>query len=72
MKTKELRILPNNELEKRLAELRLELMKDQAQVALGATPKNPGRVSTVKKAIARIITLLSQKQVKQGLQREVK
>lgn len=64
MKLKELRTLPKDDLEKRLAELRKELMKDNAQIALGATPKNPGKIGSVKKNIARILTFITQAQAK--------
>ncbi|MBI4152891.1 50S ribosomal protein L29 [Candidatus Woesearchaeota archaeon] len=57
MKTKDLRALHNNELHGKLEELRKELMKARAQVAIGATPKNPGRVRAIKRSIARIMTI---------------
>jgi len=59
MKVKELKVLHNNELQEKLEELRKELMKQRAQIAIGATPKNPGKVRAVKRSIARIITIMS-------------
>ncbi len=41
---------------KKLAELRLELAKDRAQIAIGASPQNPGRVRELRRAIARLLT----------------
>ena len=61
MKTKELRSMPIDELNKKLDELKRELMKDNAQVALGAALKSPGKLRMVKKNIARILTITQEK-----------
>ena len=57
-KTRELQRLSNNELESKLAELKKELMKLNAQLATGTIPKNPGMIKQTKKEIARIIMLI--------------
>ena len=62
MKIKELRTLPKEELEKKLVELRMGIMKDNTQIALGTLPKNPGKVRVLRKTVARILTLLGQKE----------
>ena len=64
MKFKELQKLPKAEIEKQLAELRKELMKSNAQIALGAALKNPGKVRAVKKGIAKMNAILSVKEAK--------
>jgi len=64
MKHKELKNLSKEELDKKVVELKKELMKDNAQVAAGTIPKNPGKIYLARKTIARINTLLSQKEVK--------
>jgi len=69
MKTKQLRIMPKEELSKKMLELRKELMKENAQVATGTIPKNPGKLKVTKKTIARIKTLLTEK-AKQEAQSE--
>ncbi len=61
MKIKELRAIPEIELKQKRQELYKELMKDNAQVATGTIPKNPGKLRLAKKTIARINTILSQK-----------
>jgi large subunit ribosomal protein L29 len=61
MKAKELRNLHNKELYEKMSEIKKELMKENAQIALGGTPKNPGKVRATKRTIARIMTLLHQK-----------
>ncbi len=60
MKIKELRAMPKAELEKKLTELRVELIKENAQIATGATPKNPANAKNIKKTIAKIMTILTQ------------
>jgi ribosomal protein L29 len=46
-----------------LLDLHKELIKENAQIAIGTTPKSPGRIKQVKKMIARIIQLLNNKEV---------
>jgi large subunit ribosomal protein L29 len=54
---KELRELTDEELNKRLAELKLELLKEQGNVKMGRPIKNSGRIKQIKKSIARILTI---------------
>jgi large subunit ribosomal protein L29 len=42
----------------RLNELRLELVKERGQIAVGGSPSSSGRVKEIKKTIARILTEL--------------
>ncbi len=60
--SKELRGYGSEELNSRLSELKKELVKLNAQIAVGTAMKNPGQVSNVKKNIARILTIQKQKQ----------
>jgi len=60
MKIKELRALGENDLKQRKQELYKELMKDNAQVATGTIPKNPGKLRLAKKTIARINTIFTE------------
>lgn len=62
LKYKELKNLTSDDLKNKLSELKKELMKDNAQIARGTTPKSPGKIRTTKKDIARILTALSQKE----------
>lgn len=64
MKIKELQPLGLNELNEKLDETRKELIKINGQIATGTSPKNPGQVKNYKKTIARIHTLLTQKEGK--------
>ncbi len=59
--TKELRALSEAEMKSRLGEFKKELLKLNVEVATGANPSSPGRVKQTKKNIARILTLLKEK-----------
>jgi len=59
MKFKDLKAMQKNELNEKLLELKRELIKENAQVAIGTIPKNPGKLKTTKKTIAKIKSLLS-------------
>jgi large subunit ribosomal protein L29 len=52
-----LRELKDEELDKRLSELRLELLKERGNVKMGRPVKNPGRIKEIRKNIARILTI---------------
>jgi len=58
---KDLKNMPKSEMEAKLAELKKELMKENAQVAMGTTPKSPGKLKQMKKMIARILTIQNTK-----------
>jgi len=64
MRTKDLRVMSEAELKSKLTELRMELIKHNAQISTGTTPKSPGQVRNVKKTIAKILTIQNTKEVK--------
>lgn len=57
MKTKELRKLKSEDMDKKLSELRLEKSKEFGNVKMGRAVKNPGKIRSMRKTIARILTL---------------
>ncbi|TKJ17457.1 50S ribosomal protein L29 [Candidatus Woesearchaeota archaeon B3_Woes] len=59
---KELKNMNKGDLNAKLLELRKELIKENAQIAVGTTPKSPGQIKQMKKTIARIIQLLNNKE----------
>ncbi len=61
--TKELRELSPEELNNRLGEFKKELLKLNVEVATGANPASPGKFKQTKKNLARILTLLKEKEV---------
>lgn len=62
MKVKELRELSVEQLEKKLAELKGELFNLRFQLAINQL-ENPNRISEVRHDIARVMTLLREKNV---------
>jgi len=62
IKKKELKTMAVGELKNMLEDLQKELIKENAQVSTGTSPKNPGSLKAMKKNIARIITLINQKE----------
>lgn len=54
---KEIRKMNDEELGKKLSDLKKELMKANAQIAQGTVPEKPGRIKEIKKTIARIKTI---------------
>lgn len=62
MKVKELRELSVEQLEKKLAEFRNELFNLRFQLAINQL-ENPNRISEVRHDIARVMTLLREKNV---------
>lgn len=61
MKFKDLSNLKPAELEKKEKEAAYELIKLQAQVATGTTPKSPGQLRELKRLLAKIHTLKNQR-----------
>jgi large subunit ribosomal protein L29 len=62
IKAKDLRNMSEKELTNKFVELKKDLIKKNAQVAAGTVPENPGQVKNVKKTIARILTIKTEKQ----------
>lgn len=57
MKFKEISQMSKEEMEKKMKELELELIKLNAQVATGTPPKNAGQLKRLKKDIAKMMLL---------------
>lgn len=61
MKNKELKVLSELELENKSTELKKELMKINSQIATGTLPKSPGKIKEMKRTIAKILTIKTEK-----------
>jgi large subunit ribosomal protein L29 len=61
LRIKELRKLSDEDLEKRLKELKLELLKERGNIEMGGNIKNPGKIKVIRRDIARILTLNKEK-----------
>ncbi|MBI5872019.1 50S ribosomal protein L29 [archaeon] len=55
----ELEKLPKQELFAKLGDLKKQLIKINAQIAMGTVPENPGAIKPLKKTIAKIQMLLA-------------
>lgn len=64
MKVKEIRGMDKSMADEKVTELKKELVKMNAQVAIGTAIKNPGQIRKIKKTIARIITIDHEKKAK--------
>lgn len=71
MKKKEIQAAPKSELESKLVELKRELMKQNAQIRIGTTPTNPGKVKQMKKLIAKIYTQLKKTEAQPASSKKV-
>jgi len=61
LRKKDLRKMSNEELEKKLDELRRELLSIKGKVRAHIAPDNPGRIRELRRSIARILTLLRER-----------
>lgn len=68
--TKKFRELSNEELMVRLVEFKKELLKLNVEVSSGANPASPGKLRQIKKNIARILTIIKEKEI--AKEKEVK
>jgi large subunit ribosomal protein L29 len=58
LRTREIRDMSEAEREKRLQEIRTELSNQRAILASGGAVENTGKIKTLRKAIARIMTVM--------------
>ena len=63
MKFKDVENMKEDEMEKKVAEIKLELLKLNAQVATGTNPKNPLQIKLLKKSLAQILTAKRKKEI---------
>jgi ribosomal protein L29 len=57
MKNKDLKKIKKEDINKKLAELKTELMILQGQSKTGTPPKNPGQINAIKKTMAKLYTM---------------
>ena len=60
---KEMRKMKDEDLDKKLIDLKKELMRVNAQISQGTAPEKPGRIKEIKKTIARILTVKKERGV---------
>jgi len=57
LKATEIRDMPRTERNDRLMELRHELMQERGVQAMGGSAQSPGKIRTLRREIARILTI---------------
>ena len=62
LKVKEIRSLGNEELRDKLKQLKSELSGEKGSVASGTKPDNPGKIKEIKRTIARILTIMHERE----------
>ncbi len=60
-KVKELRALSVEDAREKLLDLQQKLAKERATLASGVRPENPGKIRSMRKAIARLLTIITEK-----------
>ncbi len=58
MKAKSIRKMSSEEVRKKYAELREELMRERGISAMGGAPPSPGKIESLRRQIARIETVM--------------
>jgi large subunit ribosomal protein L29 len=61
LKTREIRDMDESELKQQLNDLQKELVEERGQIEVGGFAENPGRISQMRKTIARIHTVLNER-----------
>ncbi|TRZ55292.1 50S ribosomal protein L29 [archaeon] len=56
LKKKQIREMEANERDRKIGELRLELMKEKGHIAVSGAVANPGKIRETRKTIARLLT----------------
>ena len=64
LKTQNLREMDKEEIEGVLKEMRTELMHEKGQASMGGAPPNPGKIKALRKNIARILTVMKEREEK--------
>ena len=61
MKARQLREMTPEELNEKLKSLKESLLKERSAIAMGGAPASPGTMHSIKKQIARILTIMEEK-----------
>lgn len=62
LRTEEIRDMSKDELKEEMTDLKQELVEERGQIEVGGFSENPGRIKEMKRTIARIKTVLNEKQ----------
>ncbi len=64
LRVDEIRDMDVSEMDKKIEELKQELLKINTTIASGGAPENPGKIKAIRRTIARMKTIRAQKGVK--------
>lgn len=62
LRTEDMRDMDLTELREKLNDLQKELVEEKGQIEIGGFAENPGRIKEMRKTIARINTVLNERQ----------
>ena len=57
LRMKELRALSDQELDKKVADLEMDLLRERGIAAMGGAPASPGRLRAIRTNVARALTV---------------
>jgi len=65
LRMKEIRAMNDEDLQKTLMDVKSELMHENAISAMGGSPPSPGKILKLRKNVARILTVINERKIKQ-------
>ncbi len=69
LRAEEIRDMSVEEMREKLQNLRAEYSKEQALLATGTAPENPGRIKTLRRTMARLSTLMHEREKEERLKK---
>ncbi|MEW6295409.1 MAG: 50S ribosomal protein L29 [Candidatus Diapherotrites archaeon] len=72
MKVKEMRGFTTEELEAKMLEVKAELAKEKGSISSGTKAENPGKIRNLRRTIARILTVIKEKQIQKEKEKKTK
>ena len=61
LRAKALREMSDEELNEKLLSLKESLLKERSSVAMGGAPSSPGKMRSIRRQIARVLTVMEEK-----------
>jgi large subunit ribosomal protein L29 len=65
LRTSEIREMSREERQKKLKELRNDLMHERGVAAMGGAPASPGRIRAIRSNISRLLTIIREENMKE-------
>ncbi len=64
LRTADIRSMDDEELQETLKEMRNDLMHEKGQASMGGAPPNPGKIRAMRTNVARILTVMKEREEK--------